>query len=108
MQQQRDANPPKPKQPRKPRRDVPVDTSKPGVSASNRKAGAGYSGTRNVLSRENAREGATLEDSATGKASRKSTRKSQGRAKRTKNLRLKAVRNAASPKAAATRSNAKK
>lgn len=106
VQQQKDANPPKPKQPRKPRRDVPVDTSKPGVSASDRKAGAGRTGTRNVLSR--AKAGASLEDSATGKPSRKSTRKSQGGVKRTTNLRLKAVRKARSPKARATRSNAKK
>ncbi|MEO8380650.1 MAG: hypothetical protein ABI779_13375 [Acidobacteriota bacterium] len=108
VQQQKDANPPKPKQPPKRRRDVPVDTSKPGVSASDRKAGAGRSGARNLLSQANAKAGASLEDSATGKPSRKSTRKSQGGVKRTANLRLNAVRKASSAKAIATRSRTKK
>lgn len=108
IQQQKDANPPKPKRPRKPRRDVPVDTSKRGVSASDRKAGGGRSGTRNLSSRAKAKGGAKLEDSATGKPSRRSTRKSQGGVKRTANLRLNAVRKTSSSKAIATRSGAKK
>ena len=108
MQQQKDANPPKPKQPPKARRDVPVDTSKPGVSATDRKAGGGHSGTRNVSARAKAKGGAKLEDSATGKPSRRSTRKSEGRVKRTTKLRLKAVRKTSSGKAAATRASAKK
>lgn len=107
IKQQRDANPPKPKQPPKPRRDDPVDTSLPGVSATDRKAGAGRSGARNVSSRAKAKEGARLEDS-TGQPSRKSTRRSEGRVKRTTNLQNKAVRKTTSPGAIATRSGRKK
>jgi hypothetical protein len=90
-QQQRDANPPKPKSPPRKRRDSPVDTSRPGVSATDRKAGGGSSGGRNKSARAARKGGARLEDSATGKPSRKSTRKSVGRVKRTTELRRKAL-----------------
>ena len=81
VMQQRNANPPKAKQPPKPRRDHPINTAKPGVSASNRKVGFGHSGVRNVSKRAAKKGGARLEDSATGKPSRKSTRRSANRKK---------------------------
>ena len=80
-----------------------MDTSKPGVSATDRKAGGGRSGERNVSLRAGRKGGASLEDSATGKASRKSTRKSAGRVKTTSNLQRQAVRETSSSKARATR-----
>lgn len=106
-EQQRDANPPKPQSAPRPRRDVPVDTSKPGVSATNRKAGAGGTKTRNASKRAAKKGGAKLEDSKTGKPSRKSTRKSVKRAKRTSNLERKTVRRATSAKARAKRQGTK-
>jgi len=57
-----------------------VDTALPGVSASDKKVGRGSSGTRNVKARRNGMT-STLEDSATGQPSRKSTRKGANRAK---------------------------
>lgn len=75
-----------------------VDTSLPGVSATDRKVGDGSSGARNKSARAQKKGGAKLESSATGKASRKSTRKSTGRVKRTSNLRLKAIRKATTVK----------
>lgn len=106
--QQREANPPRPKRPPRPRRDTPVDTSKPGVSATDRKAGGLGTANRNRSKRAAAKGGARLEDSATGKPSRKSTRKSEGRVKRTTNLQLAATQRATSPKARATRAKANK
>jgi hypothetical protein len=107
-QQAMDANPPKAKEPKRPPRNRPVDTAKPGVSATNRKAGAGHSGMRNLSKRVAKAGGAALEDSETGVPSRKSTRRSSGRIKRTSNLQRKAVRETASGKARATRSRARK
>jgi hypothetical protein len=106
-QQQRDANVPKKKRPPGPRRDFPVDTAQPGVSASDRKAGGGSSGSRNVSKRAARKGGARLEDSATGKASRKSTRKASGRIKRTSNLQRKAIRETSSPKNRASKAKAR-
>lgn len=103
IRQQREANPPKPKKPRPPRRDVPIDTSKPGVSATNRKAGLGDTAKRNLSKRAAKKGGALLEGSATGKPSRKSTRRSTGRLKRSTGLQRKAVRNAHSPSARAAK-----
>jgi hypothetical protein len=66
--------------PEKRRRDVPVDTAQPGVSASDRKAGGPSTARRNTKAN---RAGmiATLEDSASGQPSRKSTRRSANRSK---------------------------
>jgi len=102
-QQQREANPPKPKKPRPPRRDLVVDTSRPGVSASHRKAGQGSSGARNLSKRAAKKGGARLEDSATGRASRKSTRKSAGRMKHSGSLERRAIRLAHSGKTQAAK-----
>ena len=89
------------KAPRTPR----VDTSLPGVSASDNKVGRGTS-ARNESARVAKRGGAALEESATGKPSRKSTRKSSGGIKRTTNLQGKATRATTAPKARATKAKA--
>jgi hypothetical protein len=104
-EQQRASRPARRKSAPRARRDEPVDTAQPGVSASDRKVGAGRSGTRNISARAQRKGGARLEDSATGKPSRKSTRKSTG-VKRTSNLRQRQVRRVSSPKARAARSAA--
>lgn len=75
------SGPKKAPQPPKPRRDVPVDTSKPGVSATDRKAGGGRTASRNFSKHGEKRAVYALEDSATGKPSRKSTRKAANRMK---------------------------
>ncbi|HTB74323.1 MAG TPA: hypothetical protein VK762_13825 [Polyangiaceae bacterium] len=87
--------------PEKQRRDVFIDTSAPGVSETDRKAGGGSSAARNTKLR-GARMGYTLEDSA-GKPSRKSTRKSANRAKSGSKLARRQKRKVRSPKARATR-----
>jgi hypothetical protein len=96
---QRAANPPKPKQPARPRRDTPVDTAQPGVSATDRKAGGGSTAARNASARAGKKGGARLEDSASGRPSRKSTRKSKGRVKRTTSLQIRESARTHSPKA---------
>jgi hypothetical protein len=101
-EQQRAANAPKPKRPKKPRRDAVVDTSLPGVSATDRKAERGT--TRSRLAGR--RGGAALEDVPMEKRSRKSTRKSSDRTKRTTNQQLQAVRKTRSPSARAARGRA--
>lgn len=88
--------------PEKRRRDVPVDTAKPGVSASDRKAGGTSTARRNTKAN---RAGmiATLEDSASGRPSRKPTRRSANRAKQGTALATRQLARAASPKTRATR-----
>jgi ribosome-associated translation inhibitor RaiA len=87
------------------RRGKHVDTSAPGVSATARKAGGGSTAARNVSKRAR-KATARLEDSATGKPSRKSTRGSAGRAKAGSKQRRAAVRTARSPKRKATKAQA--
>jgi ribosome-associated translation inhibitor RaiA len=82
-----------------------IDTSAPGVSASDRKAGGGSTAARNVK-RSTSRATAALEDSATGKPSRKSTRASANRAKAGSKQGRRAKVRTASPKRAATKSKA--
>jgi hypothetical protein len=101
------SGPKKQKQPRPPRRDDPVDTAKPGISASDRKVGAGATAERNLSRRAERKGGAALEDSKTGRPSRKSTRKSAGRAKRDSNLARRTKRASWSPKSRASRSRKK-
>lgn len=84
-----------------------VDTSQPGVSATDRKAGGGSTAARNVK-RRTSRATAALEDSATGKPSRKSTRASANRAKAGSKQGRRAKVVAASPKRAATKSRARR
>jgi len=107
LQQQRDANPPKAPRPRRPKSSS-VDTALPGVSASDRKVGDGSSGTRNRSARAARKGGASLESSATGKASRKSTRRSTGRANRASALRQQATQKASAPKAVASKASARR
>jgi ribosome-associated translation inhibitor RaiA len=92
--------------PEKERRDYYVDTSLPGVSASDRRAGGGSTARRNTLKRTR-RATATLEDSATGRPSRKSTRKSASRAKQGGKLVRRQTQRVTSSKARARRSAAK-
>jgi hypothetical protein len=88
--------------PEKRRRDQPVDTAAPGISASNRKAGYGSTARRNTRARTSSAT-ATLEDSRRDRPSRKSTRKSANRAKSGTNLERKALAASVSPTARAAR-----
>lgn len=85
----------------KPRRSRDVDTSRPGVSASDSKAGGRSTARRNVLRRA-PKATSSLEDSRT-KPSRKSTRRSANRAKSGQGLTQSAIMRSASPKARNTR-----
>lgn len=101
--QQRATRPVKAKKPKRPRRDLVVDTSKPGVSATDRSAERGRN--RNALAGR--RGGASIEeDGSPQKPSRKSTRKSSDRTKRSTNQQLAAVRKTSSPSARAARNQA--
>jgi hypothetical protein len=84
-----------------------VDTSQPGLSATDRKAGGSSTAARNVK-RSTSRATAALEDSATGKPSRKSTRGSANRAKAGSKQGRRAKVVAASPKRAATKSKVRR
>jgi hypothetical protein len=106
-QLQREARPARPKKKRGPKRNAPIDTSRPGVSATDRSAGNGHTGSRNVSRRAGAKGGARLEDSATGKPSRKSSRKSAGRVKTASNLERRAIRRASSPQFKAAKAKAR-
>lgn len=75
------AGPKKAKRPARRPRNVPVDTALPGVSATDRRVGFGSTARRNRSARAAARGVYALEDSATGKPSRRSTRKGANRAK---------------------------
>lgn len=88
--------------PEKLRGDAIVDTSLPGVSATDRKVGARATAKRNTQLRAR-RATATLEDSATGRPSRKSTRRSANRAKSGNKLARKVKRKLHGPKARARR-----
>lgn len=90
--------------PEKERRDAIVDTSLPGVSATDRKAGGGSTAARNTRLRA-PRAAATLEDSAT-KPSRKSTRKSRNRQKSGTKQARRQKRRLQSPSARARRARA--
>jgi hypothetical protein len=91
--------------PEKKRRDALVDTSMPGVNASARKVGLRGTASRNTkLNRRGMT--AALEDSATGKPSRKSTRRSQNRAKSGSQIGRATKRKLSSPKSRASRAHA--
>jgi hypothetical protein len=75
------SGPKKPKSPPRPRRDTPVDTALPGVSATDRRVGGGSTARRNWSQRAAAQGVYVLEESATGTPSRRSTRKSANRSK---------------------------
>jgi hypothetical protein len=92
-----------PKKPRRPRRDQPIDTSKPGVSATDRKAGGESTAARNRSARAAKKATVALEDSKTDRPSRKSTRKSANRSKPDSNLKRRQTRKTAAPKSPAKR-----
>jgi hypothetical protein len=87
--------------PEKARRDAYVDTSLPGVSASDRKAGGDMTARRNTKARA-PRATAALEDSRT-RPSRKSTRRSANRGKPSQGKERTAVARSVSPSARAGR-----
>ena len=94
-----------PKQPPRRRRDRPVNTALPGISATDRIVGAGASGARNT-SRSAARKAPyQLEDSRV-QASRKSTRRGANRQKPDSQLRTRQTRVTTSPSQRAQRSRA--
>jgi hypothetical protein len=92
--------------PEKLRRDFPVDTAAPGVSATHRRAGGGSTARRNAK-KVARRATATLEDSARDRPSRKSTRKSANRAKQGSKLRRRKVQKVRSPSARAAKAQAR-
>lgn len=93
--------------PEKLRRDVWVDTAQPGISASDRKVGAGSTARRNTKLNLAGLTSA-LEDSAQDRPSRKSTRRSVGRAKRDTGLRLRATSQAHDSKGRARKAAARR
>lgn len=94
-EQERLRKPPKPKAPPK-RRRVAADA-----------AGGEHTAGRHPSEHAKEKDGARLEDSATGKPSRKSTRKTQGRVKTTSNLQRRATRKTTSPESRAARAKAR-
>lgn len=99
----RDQTRPTPKAPSKKKKKKPsVDTAKPGVSASDKKVGAGTSGKRNFSKAAKKKAAFALEDSVTS-ASRKSTRKSSNRQKPDSQLKRRATRRTTAPTARARR-----
>jgi hypothetical protein len=90
--------------PEKRRRDYPVDTSLPGVSATDRRAGASSTARRNSK-RNTAGMTATLEDSAQNRPSRKSTRRSANRIKSAGPLTQRQIQRTRSAKSRATRAS---
>ena len=85
------SGPKRPAAPKRPPRNVPVDTSLPGVSATDRKVGAGATATRNASERAGRAAMYRLEDSGTGRPSRKSTRRSANRLKNDSKARAKRI-----------------
>jgi hypothetical protein len=88
--------------PEKRRGDYPVDTSLPGVSATDRRAGGSSTARRNSK-RNTAGMTATLEDSAQNRPSRKSTRRSANRIKSASPLTQRQIQRTRSAKSRATR-----
>jgi hypothetical protein len=79
------------------------DTSLVGVSATAKKRGAGHTAPRNRSQHADRKATFALEDSATGRPSRKSSRASANHIKPDNNLRRRQSRRTASPKARARR-----
>jgi hypothetical protein len=101
------SKPGKVKQPPPPRRDVGVDTAKPGVSASDRKVGLESSARRNLKKNGAPRASVVLEDSL-GQPTRKSTRRAANRAKPSSNLTRRQIRRSTSPKSRAQKAEARR
>jgi len=80
-----------------------VDTSQPGVSASANKRGQGHTAPRNASRHADRKAAVALEDSATGRPSRKSSRKSSNHGMADANLHARQTRRTTSAKARANR-----
>jgi hypothetical protein len=98
--------PKRPKQPAKPRRDDPVDTAKPGVSATDRKAGHGSTAERNRSKSAGKKAPYKLEDSRT-RPSRKPTRSGANRMRQDAQLQKRQTVTTRSPATRAARNLAK-
>lgn len=94
---------------KRPRKDTPVDTAAPGVSATHRKVGKGATAKRNRSARAGRKAEVQLENSAT-KPSRRSTRASKNRGLLATSLERAKKRKGRAPtrKAAAARAKATK
>ncbi|WP_438025249.1 HPF/RaiA family ribosome-associated protein [Sorangium sp. So ce233] len=92
--------------PDKQRRDATVDTAQPGWSVTDRRAGGSSTAARNTKL-NTAGASAALEDSADGRPSRKSTRRSANRQKQDDNLRRRQTRAASAPKTRAAKAAAR-
>jgi hypothetical protein len=91
------SGPKRPKSPPRPKRNIGVDTSLPGVSATDRKAGKGATAERNRLGEARARSSAYALENARERPSRKSTRKGANRSKPDSNLERRRERRLSSP-----------
>jgi hypothetical protein len=98
--------PKRPKQPPRRRRDRPVDTALPGVSATDRKAGGNSTAARNVSKSAARKTPYMLEDSvAKHRPSRKSTRRGANKLKAGVQLQNKQLRVTTAPSQRARRGN---
>ena len=96
--------PKRPKQATKRRRDKPVDTALPGVSATDRKAGGNSTGARNASKSAARKTPYMLEDSVSAsRPSRRSTRRGANKQKQDVSLWEKALRVTTSPSQRARR-----
>ncbi len=99
--------PPRTKQVRKPKIDDGVDTSEPGVSATDKRKGIEHTADRNRAEHAERKATSVLEDSESGTPSRKSTRASGAGGKASSNLDRKVTRALRQPEAQAARAKAK-
>jgi hypothetical protein len=97
------SGPKRPKQPPRRRRDHPVDTAQPGISATDRRAGANSTAGRNRSKSAAKKASYVLEDSRE-RPSRKSTRRARNRQKPDNNLKRRQTRKTTSAAARARQS----
>lgn len=105
--EQERSKPKKPKARPRRRRDTPIDTAAPGVSATDRKAGGASTAARNRSQHAAKKATYALEDSATGRPSRRSSRRAANRAKPGSNLTRQKQREVRSPEARAEQAKAR-
>jgi hypothetical protein len=96
------SGPKRPKRAPRPRRDQPTDTAKPGVSATDRRAGGDSTAARNRSKAAGKKAAYVLED-ARDRPSRKSTRRASNRQKPDSNLKRRQTRKTTSASARARR-----
>jgi hypothetical protein len=104
--EQQHTKPPRPPATKHPKIDDGVDTSKPGVSATDRRKGATHTADRNEAGHAADKATSVLEDSESGVPSRKSTRKSGPGGKASSNLDRREQRALVQPEAVAERAKA--